>query len=127
MLRPIFVGIPCLALAVTVSRMSDIGSWLLGSHPAVLEKRYCQLLLRVHWYVSFGLDDVVADIIRKSPERHETALITVLNGQSEECSDLAFDTLRLYFSNESTHQALERFIDNLDSADKKLEYRKRMD
>lgn len=126
MFRVIFVGIPLLALAFTLSHFSNICVWKLGTRPVALEKLYCEILLRIHWYVSFGLDEFVADIIWGSPDRHETALINVLHSKSKEFSGLAFSTLLMYFDNDKTRQVLERFVENLDSEDTQSKYRKRM-
>lgn len=126
MMRPIFIGIPYLALAFTISRLSDIWSSVRGTYSPALENLHCQILLKIHWYLAFGLDEFVADVMMQDPARYESSLINILHSRNQEFSSLAFSTLRLYFDSENTCQVLEQFIDTLDSKEEKAEYRRRL-
>jgi hypothetical protein len=84
MLLPLFVGIPYLLLAFLLASLSTAYSRFSGYYPRKIENLYCKLLLRVKYYISFGLDEVVVDIMQRDPERHTTILISLLNSSSSE-------------------------------------------
>ena len=126
MMRPIVLGIPYLTFAFIISSLSNLLALLRGKHPVALENLYCKILLKIHWHISFGLDEFVADVIEKEPARHEQSLINILNGHNKEFSGLAFSTLHLYFDNENTCHALEQFVNSLDTEEEKAEYRRKL-
>ena len=111
----LFVGIPYLLFASLIGRFSSVYAYPFGTYPNTIEKCYCKILVRVNWYISFGLDDVVAEMMLRDPERHIKALNRLLDSSNLEYADLAFSTLHLHFRNDNVLQGLEAFIENLES------------
>ncbi|UBF28766.1 hypothetical protein K9N68_13505 [Kovacikia minuta CCNUW1] len=122
----LFVGIPYLLLAFLLANLSAVYSRFSGSYPKAVENLYCKLLLRVKHYISFGLDEVVIDIMQGDSERHIAALVSILNGASNEYTGLAFFTLQTCFPNSNTRRVLEIFVENLTSEEEKARYRRLM-
>jgi hypothetical protein len=126
MLLPLFIGIPYLILAFMLDRASANYARLSGSYFKPIERLYCKLLLRVKYYISFGLDEVVIEIMKRDSNRHIAVLIDLLKSSSSEYADLAFSTLNIHFLDDNTREALEGFIDSLESEEAKIKYRSRM-
>lgn len=122
----LFVGISYLFLAFLLANLSAVYLRFSGSYPEAVENLYCKLLLKVKHYISFGLDEVVVDIMQGDPERHIAALVSILNGSSNEYTDLAFFTLHTCFPNNNTRRALEIFLGNLTSEEEKARYQRLM-
>jgi hypothetical protein len=120
----LLVGIPYLILAVCLAKISAAYSRFSGSYLEAVENLYCKLLLRVKYYISFGLDEVVVDIMQSDPERHIATLVNILNGSSNEYTRLAFFTLHTCFPSNNTLRILETFVENLTSEEEKAKYRR---
>jgi hypothetical protein len=123
---PLLIGIPYLIVAFMLGNVSAIYARLSGSYFKPLESFYCKLLLRVQHYISFGLDEVVIEIMKRDSNRHVAALTGLLKSSSSEYANLAFSTLNIHFLDENTRGALEDFIDSLESEEAKIKYRSRM-
>ncbi|BAS56735.1 MULTISPECIES: hypothetical protein [Leptolyngbya] len=121
----LLVGIPYLILAFILGRLSVIYARLSGSYWKPLESLYCKLLLRVEHYISFGLDEVVIEIMKQDSNRHVAALIDLLNDSSSEYVNLAFSTLNVHFMDDNVRGVLESFVDSLASEEAKTKYRNR--